>query len=517
MEAKVKINQITNWEQHGYRLEKELGKNSVGGRVTYLATKIDTSELVVIKQFQFATVSSTWSDYDAYQSEMAVLRSLQHPSIPAYLDSLETDTGFCLIQEYKQAIPLSEPYRWTLEEIKEVAIAVLEVLVYLQQQQPTVIHRDLKPENILIDHSEAMKIYVVDFGFARLGSGEVAVSSVVKGTLGFMPPEQMFNRQLTKASDLYSLGATLICLLTSTKSQNIGQLIDYDSNCFSFRARLCRLNPAFLDWLGKMVSSNPKNRFSDAQMALTALKAISLSVNNQVNSKNSKTLEIIILAIVTILAASVLKAILAASAGNFSNMLYVWTGINLDEKRVNIRFFKFYDEKRVQSQWFEFSDEQRLKSQLTEFLSAKCVGCNLQGIYLPPEQVLSRSDLGRANLKNAELIRTDISDSYLDHANMQGAKLNHANLSGSILQEANLQHTDLEKADLQGTDLRFANLIGANLTGANLTGAKLHYTDFQGANLTNAILPVGYQNYQEKYQYTNFTGAIMPDGSNYNP
>ncbi|MGL5832763.1 MAG: serine/threonine protein kinase [Waterburya sp.] len=362
MEAKVKINKITDWEQHGYRLEKELGKNSVGGRVTYLATKIDTSELVVIKQFQFATVSSTWSNYDAYQSEMTVLRSLQHPSIPAYLDSLETDTGFCLIQEYKQAVSLSEPYRWTLEEIKEVAIAVLEVLVYLQQQQPTVIHRDLKPENILVDRSESMKIYVVDFGFARLGSGEVAVSSVVKGTLGFMPPEQMFNRQLTKASDLYSLGATLICLLTSTKSQNIGQLIDYDSNCFSFRARLCRLSPAFLDWLEKMVSSNPKNRFSDAQMALMVLHPISLYVNNQVNSKNSKTLEIIILAILVAIALGISATFIAR---------YVSTLINAT--------------KYSQNQF----DEKHLKSQLFEFSSAKCVGCNLQGIYLPPEQVLS--------------------------------------------------------------------------------------------------------------------------------
>ena len=177
-----------NWKQYGYQIEKELGQNSAGGRVTYLATKIATAELVVIKQFQFATVDSSWSDYDAYQAEIEALKSLTHESIPAYLDSLETETGFCLIQEYKKAVPLSDLHRWTFEEIKEVAIAMLEVLVYLQKQQPTVIHRDLKPENILIDRSEEIKIYLVDFGFARLGGGEVAVSSVVKGTLGFMPP-----------------------------------------------------------------------------------------------------------------------------------------------------------------------------------------------------------------------------------------------------------------------------------------------------------------------------------------
>jgi serine/threonine protein kinase len=413
MKAKLKINQITDWEEHGYRIEKELGKNSVGGRITYLATKIDTSELIIIKQFQFATVSSSWSDYDAYQSEVAVLGSLQHPSIPAYLDSLETDTGFCLIQEYKQAVPLSQPYRWTLEEIKEVAIAVLEVLVYLQQQQPIVIHRDLKPENILIDRSEVTKIYVVDFGFARLGGGEVALSSVVKGTLGFMPPEQMFNRQLTKASDLYSLGATLICLLTGTKSQNVGQLIDCDSNCFSFRSRLCRLNPSFLDWLERMVSSNPQNRFSDAQMALMAFHPIPLYVNNQVNSKNSKTLETIVLAVIVLVLLNISATFITRVKRYFStpNNSYVLTPNKLHENR--------------------------MKNQLFELSSTRCVGCNLQEMYLPPREVLSRSYLVRSNLENAELIRTDISDSYLDHANLQGAKLNHANLSGSFLRETN--------------------------------------------------------------------------------
>jgi len=65
-------------------------------------------------------------------------------------------------------------------------------------------HRDIKPENVLVDRQEELKVYLVDFGFAHIGSGEVAASSVVKGTLGFMPPEQMFNRQLTEASDLYS-------------------------------------------------------------------------------------------------------------------------------------------------------------------------------------------------------------------------------------------------------------------------------------------------------------------------
>jgi serine/threonine protein kinase len=41
-----------------------------------------------------------------------------------------------------------------------------------------------------------------------------------------MPPEQLLSRQLTTGSDLYSLGATLVCLLAGLKSASITDLID---------------------------------------------------------------------------------------------------------------------------------------------------------------------------------------------------------------------------------------------------------------------------------------------------
>jgi serine/threonine protein kinase len=123
-----------------------------------------------------------------------------------------------------------------------------------------------------------MKVYLVDFGFAHVGGGEVAVSSVVKGTLGFMPPEQLFNRQLTEASDLYSLGTTLICLLTQTKSTQIGNLID-SAYRINVKQLLPALSPKFIDWLQKMIEPNLKNRFDNAAAALKALEPIDVVGN----------------------------------------------------------------------------------------------------------------------------------------------------------------------------------------------------------------------------------------------
>lgn len=259
--------------QGHYQLERELGHNRAGGRVTYLAIDLRTQQHVVIKQFQFARSGSNWADYDTYDQEIQLLKQLNHFGIPKYLDTFQTPDGFCMVQEYKPAASLATGRSLTPEEISRIAIAVLEILVYLQNRIPIVIHRDIKPENILLD--EQGRVYLVDFGFARVGGEEVGVSSVVKGTLGFMPPEQLFNRQLTEASDLYGLGMTLICLLTGTKSDRIGDVVDI-SYRVSFKHLVSKLNLQWVNWLEKMVEPRLKDRFPNAVAAASAIPILPL-------------------------------------------------------------------------------------------------------------------------------------------------------------------------------------------------------------------------------------------------
>jgi len=289
------MNAFPDFSNYGYQITRELGHNRAGGRVTYLATEINTKRSVAVKQFQFAQTGANWAQYQACEQEIQILRELDHPSIPRYLDSFPTASGFCMVQEYKDAPSLANSNRWKPEQIKQIAISVLEILKYLQNRVPPVIHRDLKPENILVN--DRMNVSLVDFGFARIGGGEVAASSVVKGTLGFMPPEQMFNRQLTVASDLYSLGATLICLLIGINSTEIGSLMD-DTGRINFKHRLPQLTPEFLDWLQKMVEPNFKHRYPSADAALNAL--IPLEV---VQQRNKSKLALISVGLLTAIAA----------------------------------------------------------------------------------------------------------------------------------------------------------------------------------------------------------------------
>lgn len=241
---------------HGYQVIKELGHNLEGGRFTYLAKRLADNVDVAIKQFQFATTGAKWNEYDGIKREIQSLQGLNHCGIPKYLDQFETNNGYCLVTEYFPADTLAVGRSFTPDQIKQIAVQLLEILVYLQERMPPVIHRDIKPENILVD--ENLNVYLIDFGFARVGSGSVAMSSANAGTFGFMAPEQIRNLTLTNASDLYGLGLTLICLIGAIRSTDIGNYIDFnnqlDRSKIDPKLKECSLT--FIDWLDKMVAPN---------------------------------------------------------------------------------------------------------------------------------------------------------------------------------------------------------------------------------------------------------------------
>ena len=460
-----------DFSEYGYQIEGLLGQNQMGGRVTYKAIHLISGQPVVIKQFQF--IHANWAEYENYEREIQVLKQLNHPSIPRYLNEFETSTGFCLVTEYKQAPSLARQRNFTPQQIQEIAIAILEIVVYLQSACPTIIHRDIKPENILVDSSDGIKIYLVDFGFADISDGDISASSVVKGTLGFMPPEQMFNRQLTKASDLYSIGVTLLCLLTGTKSTEVGSLID-EANQIKVKKLKLQLNRKFIGWLKKMVSPNPQDRYANSDQALKALKKI--------------------------------EVIDDRSSISFAN-IKCWL------ETVNITQLLFTEEPTID--WLKNAD---LRGANLEYLDLR-LAC-YQNIDLSLANLrfacLKDADLRNANLQGANLEGADLRNANLQGANLEGANLEKANLEKADLLSANLKNANLKFAKLWDVNLENANLEGANLirtslwdadlSNANLNGAYLVNTNLRGANLRNSKLDKAY------LRGVNFRKAIMPYG-----
>lgn len=261
----------SDFSAHNYQILEQLGVNKEGGRLTYKALNIQSQQTVVIKQFKFVSSDSDWSAYQAVEREADFLKSLNHPQIPKYLDYFESEEGICLVQEYKSAPNLSQRQRFDFTQIKKITLSILEVLVYLQQQASPIIHRDIKPENILID--DDLNTYLVDFGLAKIYSQDS--SSTVSGTIGFMPPEQFFNKPLSTASDLYSLGITLISLILRKESHQVSDFIDSQFQV-DLSAIAPKVTPQFQTWLEKMVALDKEQRFPDAETALKALQPIIL-------------------------------------------------------------------------------------------------------------------------------------------------------------------------------------------------------------------------------------------------
>lgn len=257
-----------------YQIEAELSKR--GARETLLAKNLNSQESVVIKLFKFG-LDSEWEDFKLFKRETQVLQNLSHPAIPKYLDYFELDLphskGFALVQNYIDAPSLTSCLAvgrsFSESDIKQIAEAMLNILIYLHQRQPAIIHRDIKPSNILLSNrsgNSVGQVYLIDFGAVKNVATVEGGTITVVGTYGYMPPEQ-FGGKTTPASDLYSLGATLIYLATGKHPTD---LPEQDGRIFF--EDLVSLNPALMHWLRKMSEPIRDRRFKSANEALQALQ-----------------------------------------------------------------------------------------------------------------------------------------------------------------------------------------------------------------------------------------------------
>jgi serine/threonine protein kinase len=252
------------------------------GRQTFIAQDTQTDRTVIIKLLLFGADFS-WDDLKLFEREAAVLKSLNHPAIPQYLDYFDIETelgkGFALVQTHIAARSLQE---WvqsgrTFDEgqLKSIAHNLLEILDYLHHRQPAVIHRDIKPSNILLgdSHSERLhqrsghslgQVYLVDFGSVQTAVNTSNTMTIV-GTYGYMPPEQ-FGGQTSPTSDLYSLGATLIYLATGKHPAEFPQ----QEMQILFEQQV-NLSPSFTAWLRRLTKPCIEKRFGTVPEASAAL------------------------------------------------------------------------------------------------------------------------------------------------------------------------------------------------------------------------------------------------------
>ncbi|MEL6263404.1 MAG: serine/threonine-protein kinase [Cyanobacteria bacterium J06626_6] len=246
-----------------------------------LANDIKQQRAVVIKSLAIKENTPT-GDICCFEREIHLIESLKHPTIPRYLDSFSIDTtegkGLVLVQSHQGGQTLAQQVnagrKFSESDIRAIAKQLLQGLIYLHGKG--LVHRDIKPSNIAIAGNET------DLGQAtwlNLGTVQYVQAQrpdAIVGTYGYMPPEQV-GGQAAFASDLYSLGATLIFLTTGC---HLGALPRHRSNA-RFTCSRARLSANFQQWLNWLIEPGLSDRPASAQAALASLNHLPLSMLKQ--------------------------------------------------------------------------------------------------------------------------------------------------------------------------------------------------------------------------------------------
>ncbi len=202
-----------------YRLLDEIG---VGGMArVYRAVRADDeyNQNVAVKIISGVLLSKQLVDH--FRAERQILANLNHPNIARLLDGGTTKEGLpYLVMEFVEGTPIHEycdAHRLSVRERLELFVQLCSAVQYAHQN--LIVHRDLKPGNILVTPGGVPKL--LDFGIAKIlrsseesAGGERTLTIQPMMTPGYASPEQLENRRVTTASDVYSLGVVLYLLLT---------------------------------------------------------------------------------------------------------------------------------------------------------------------------------------------------------------------------------------------------------------------------------------------------------------
>ena len=213
-----------------YRLIRTIASGGMG-RV-YLAVRNDEQfeRFVALKVVQQNRVSD--EILKRFYEERQILASLNHPFIARMFDGGTTEENMpWFAMEYVEGMPVTDycnHHQKSIDERIDLFLKVCSAVQYAHQN--LVVHQDLKPANILITPDGTPKL--LDFGIAgmmNLGQKTVHYQSRML-TPEYASPEQIQNRPVTTASDVYSLGVLLCQLLSGslpyTFEENDPELIE---------------------------------------------------------------------------------------------------------------------------------------------------------------------------------------------------------------------------------------------------------------------------------------------------
>ncbi|CAH9131765.1 unnamed protein product [Cuscuta epithymum] len=199
--------------------EKKVGSGGFG--VVYFGKLKDGREIAVK-----VLTNNSFQGKREFSNEVALLSRIHHRNLVQFYGYCQEDGRSILVYEFMHSgtlkehlyVPKSHEQRMNWVKRLEIAEDAAKGIEYLHTGcVPSIIHRDLKTSNILLDGNRRAK--VSDFGLSKIAAdGTSHVSSIVRGTVGYLDPEYYISQQLTDKSDIYSFGVILLELMSGQEA-----------------------------------------------------------------------------------------------------------------------------------------------------------------------------------------------------------------------------------------------------------------------------------------------------------
>ncbi len=198
----------------------ELGRGSLGP--VYKARRLNTDKLVALKVVP-PRLGVNPRAVKLFLRVMQLSGGLDHPNIVPLVEMGESGGELWIATEYVDGVDAGELTArrgGTLPpaEAVDITCQVLDALHYAHRLN--LVHRDVKPTNVLVtgepgDYDARLGDFALMKNIDEAGLSGITRSGEVRGTVPFMPPEQIIDCRFVKpAGDIYQVGATLYWLLT---------------------------------------------------------------------------------------------------------------------------------------------------------------------------------------------------------------------------------------------------------------------------------------------------------------
>ncbi|XP_038708257.1 L-type lectin-domain containing receptor kinase IX.1-like isoform X2 [Tripterygium wilfordii] len=196
--------------------EEMLGEGGFGA--VYRGFLKDSNSYVAVKRISSASKQGV----KEYASEVKVISRLRHKNTVKLLGWCH-EKDLLLVYEFMPQGSLDahlfkgkSSLTWVLrcKIVRGLALALL----YLHEEGDfCVIHRDIKSSNIMLDSDFNAKLG--DFGLARLvDHAKGCQTTILAGTMGYMPPEYLMSGKASKATDVYSFGVVALEIVSGRKA-----------------------------------------------------------------------------------------------------------------------------------------------------------------------------------------------------------------------------------------------------------------------------------------------------------